>query len=514
MRDFDGLFGRLEYAFVVMKISEERCWDNPFIEELLKAYPAKFGFITASADKFRLQVLLSEVTDDQNPRFVRYGYRLDNEYFYPASSIKLCVAAAIPQKFRALQHSLGGRVTGTTPMSFYPILEDNNVRNLDCPNGRTEMTTVAHEIRKLFLVSDNTAFDRLYALVGHRSLNQAMWSLGLQSTRIFHRFSIHLSSEQNRTCEPLWLDLNGFPAVLPPKKSKLPIPDAVASHGMHVGDAYIAENGKLIKEPMDFSEKNCMNLLDLQNLLVKLVRYDIELEGRPIEIEEGFRAMLKEAMCQYPKDSCNPKFLESEYPDDYCKFFLPGLSHVRPKGSLRVYNKVGRAYGFSVDNAYIFEIETGRCFFLSAVIYTNANGVLNDDIYDYEVADRVMADLAEVVARTLWKIPGNTFASSYYDCVSSSLWTAWESPLFSSVTSVESSQLHHAEDPTHPVDEPSKKVRENDALKVQGSPNSVPLVNLLDRSMEDCVTDSCKLTDHTTTKIDEESVKHLYFIDE
>jgi len=235
------------HSFIAMKISEESCWDNPFIEELLEAHPAKFGFITESADKFRLQVLVSEVTHDQNPRFVRYGYRLDNEYFYPASAIKLSVPAAIPEKFRALQLSLGRRVTCTTPVSFYPILEDNNVRNLHCPNGRTEMTTVAHEIRKLFLVSDNTASDHLYALVGHRSLNQAMWSLGLQSTRVFHRFSIHLSGEQNRTCEPLWLDLNGIPAVLPPKRSKLPIPDAVASHGKHVGDAYIAENGKLVR---------------------------------------------------------------------------------------------------------------------------------------------------------------------------------------------------------------------------------------------------------------------------
>jgi len=66
-----------------MKISVEICSDNPFIEELLKAHPAKFGFITENLDKFRLQVLVSEVNHDQNPRFVRYGYRLDNEYLYP-----------------------------------------------------------------------------------------------------------------------------------------------------------------------------------------------------------------------------------------------------------------------------------------------------------------------------------------------------------------------------------------------------------------------------------------------
>eukprot|EP01018_Ginkgo_biloba_P014894 Gb_40175 [translate_table: standard] len=200
-----------------------------------------------------------------------------------------------------------------------------------------------------FLVSDNIAFNRLYALVGQGALNQTMWSLGLQSTRIFHRLSVELSIEQNKICGPIELDLNGIPVTLPPKKSKLAIPDTAALHGVHVGNAYIAQNGKLIEEPMDFSKKNCMSLLDLQNLLVKLFQNDIEVRfdsvldssiqclifaslqlaalfyksvitGRkPIEIDEDFKTMLKEAMCQYPKDSCNPNYLESEYPDDYSK---------------------------------------------------------------------------------------------------------------------------------------------------------------------------------------------------
>jgi len=35
------------------------------------------------------------------------------------------------------------------------------------------------------------------------------------------------------------------------------------------------------------------------------------------------------------------------------QFFLPGLSRIRPKGALRIYNKIGRAYGFTVDNSYV-----------------------------------------------------------------------------------------------------------------------------------------------------------------
>lgn len=101
------------------------------------------------------------------------------------------------------------------------------------------------------------------------------------------------------------------------------------------------------------------------------------------------RLVLMEAMAQYPSQSANPKYDGSDYPDDYCKvfelsfrdssicyclslelvvnntlitstgafqFFLPGLSRIRPKEALRIYNKIGRAYGFTIDNSYVVYI--------------------------------------------------------------------------------------------------------------------------------------------------------------
>lgn len=36
------------------------------------------------------------------------------------------------------------------------------------------------------------------------------------------------------------------------------------------------------------------------------------------------------------------------------------------------------------------------------VLYTNANGVLNDDKYEYDLGYAVAADVAEAVAKALW----------------------------------------------------------------------------------------------------------------
>ena len=77
-----------------------------------------------------------------------------------------------------------------------------------------------------------------------------------------------------------------------------------------------------------------------------------------------------------------------------------------PKERLRIYNKTGQAYGFSTENAWVVDTETGRGFFLAATLYTNKDGILNDDEYEYEeIALPFMADLGEAVARRLWAQP-------------------------------------------------------------------------------------------------------------
>ena len=64
--------------------------------------------------------------------------------------------------------------------------------------------------------------------------------------------------------------------------------------------------------------------------------------------------------------------------DNSKKYRLLCLEHIK------IFNKVGLAYGFVLDNAYIIDQKHGVEFFLTAVVYGNRNGVLNDNIYDYD----------------------------------------------------------------------------------------------------------------------------------
>ena len=66
------------------------------------------------------------------------------------------------------------------------------------------------------------------------------------------------------------------------------------------------------------------------------------------------------------------------------KFLLCGKEPVKHDAGLRIFNKVGDAYGFLIDAAYIVDFRNKVEFMLTATIYCNSDGIFNDDKYDYD----------------------------------------------------------------------------------------------------------------------------------
>lgn len=62
---------------------------------------------------------------------------------------------------------------------------------------------------------------------------------------------------------------------------------------------------------------------------------------------------------------------------------MDSLHHAMPEG-VRVFNKVGWAYGFLTDASYIVDFKNKVEYMLTATIYVNSDGILNDDKYEYE----------------------------------------------------------------------------------------------------------------------------------
>lgn len=385
--------------------------DDPgMLQELVGGHCEICDRVLADPGRWRVQCLLSEVVDGpprgttgaRLPTLERRGFRMDAEYFYPASSIKTCGVIAALQKMRALREK-GWSIDLDTKLVFYPLFEGETIEDADPSNVETGTITLGQEIRKVCIVSNNESFNHLYEFVGHRQINEAMWNAGLDSVRITHRLSeFRTEEEHRRTPRISVVQEDGTEREIPERTSDL-VPPTPEVAGLLVGEKHMTNDGELLDGPMDFSRKNRISVVDLQNMLVMLAAPEVDLGLTGFGLTAEDRAFVLESMAVYPRQSENPVYAAEEYPDEYAKNYLPGLRKVAPDADFTYYNKTGWAYGFSIDNACIVYKPTGKMFFLTTVMYANPDGVINDSDYAVEeVALPVMAHLGEVVARRVW----------------------------------------------------------------------------------------------------------------
>jgi len=375
--------------------------DDPALVEALRALPAARDVLD-QAEAHRAQVLFATVETDAKgrPVLARRGFRVDAEYFYPASTIKFLAAIAALEDLNE-RRLKDARLTEDTALVFHPLFAGEGIEDADVTHLANGKITLRQEIRKLFLVSDNAAFNRLYEYTGQDGLAQSIERAGLSTARIVHRLSESRSEEENRRAPRIDCTFSATDRVtIPERTSKLKITDSRAP-GVQVGTSYV-EGTRTVAGPMSFARKNSIQLVELQDALAKLVNPDLLLDGEPYAITPAQREFLLAAAAAFPGDSRDPRYPRAEYPDEWGKFLLPGLEKVAPKSAWRIANKIGRAYGFSVENAWVVHLPSERGMFVTATIYTNANGVLNDGKYEYEaVADPFLAAIGEVVGREL-----------------------------------------------------------------------------------------------------------------
>ncbi len=375
--------------------------DDPALVEALRALPAARSVLD-KAEEHRAQVLFATVEADAKgrPILARRGFRVDAEYFYPASAIKFLAAIAALEDLneRRLKEP---RLSEDTALVFHPLFTGEEVEDADVTHLADGKITLRQEIRKLFLVSDNAAFNRLYEFTGQDGLAKSVERAGLTSAHILHRLSEARSEDENRRAPRIDFVFSATDRVtIPERTSKLKITDSRAP-GIQVGTSYV-EGTRTVAGAMSFARKNSIQLVELQDALAKLVKPDLVLDGEPYAITPAQRDFLLATAAEFPGDSHDPRYPKAEYPDTWGKFLLPGLEKVAPKSAWRTVNKIGRAYGFSIENAWVLHVPSGRGMFVATTIYTNADGVLNDGKYEYEaVADPFLTALGEVVGREL-----------------------------------------------------------------------------------------------------------------
>ena len=355
--------------------------NDPFLVELLRSKASPFLLrVLNKPDSFRYQLIYTRIDRDSRnrPHFHNYCLRVNpQEYFNPASTVKMPLAFLALEKINSL-HRYG--ITRDTPMLTDSSYSGQSAAHSDT-SAADSLPSVAQYVRKIFLISDNDAYSRLYEFLGQEWINRRLSQMGRPDIRITRRF-VPMNEDENRHTNQISFVSGGKTLFTqPPAYSTVPFD---FSHKVLMGNGHLDRHDSLIREPMDFTTHNNFPLGDGQQILQSVLFPGSVPKKQQFHLHPDDYAFLYRYMSEYPHESDHPKYDTAEYFDSYTKFFLFKAGRSRIPSYIRVFNKPGWAYGFLTDYAYIADFRNNVEFMLSGTIYVNSDGILNDDKYDYD----------------------------------------------------------------------------------------------------------------------------------
>lgn len=386
------------FLIVALFLLTSACQDSNLVpfEDGMEDFPV-LRQVLKDADKYQVQLIYTQIDRNEhgNPILTDFTKNLDDEhYFYPASTVKLPVSLLALEWLG--EQNIEGLTAGTAMLT-------DSVRPSQLPakadlSSKDSLPSIAHYIKKILLVSDNDAFNRLYELLGADYINNKLKEKGLTHTLISQRLSFSISPEENRYFNPIkFVDRTGKTILEVPERHT--DSDYTVPGRPQLGKAHLA-GGSLVQTPMDFSHKNKFALSDLHGVVQRIVfpRSFPELER--FNLTEEDRKFVLKYMSMLPKESDFPRYDSLEYYDGYSNFFKFGASKKPIPDHFRIFNKTGWSYGYLIDGSYFVDFENKVEFFVSAVVYVNENETLNDNKYEFEeIGKPFFAELGEYLYR-------------------------------------------------------------------------------------------------------------------
>src|SRR5687767_8257986 len=248
--------------------------NDDLIKDLIKQNSPLFDSVLSNIDQNHLQIIYTQIDRKKNgkPEFTDHYFNVnDSSYSYPASTVKLPVAILALQKLNELKiKGLDKNATMITEADHNGQTEVYN--DPSTPDGRP---TIEHYIKKILLVSDNDAFNRLYEFLGQEYINNTLRKMGYEEVQIIHRLELSLTEDENRhtnrvrffaapsAAEGLPKDTsNKLVYEKPLEQSKL----VYAERNTKMGKGFYRRE-EVINEPFDFSKKNRMSLQTLHSIV-------------------------------------------------------------------------------------------------------------------------------------------------------------------------------------------------------------------------------------------------------
>ena len=304
-------------------------------------------------------------------RFVTQDHGLTPRRWFPAASVaKLPMALLMAEAVQAA----GGAADSVLRLDAAPTSGEWGDEPLD--------DTFARGIDRTFAVSENRPFNRWYELLGGEYIHRRLAELSCPHVRLIARLGSSDLQANRRSGGGALLSADG--SVLKRFSAGVAAARRFPFGRVLVGDGWQNDDGTLLPGPHDFSHANFLPLADSLRMLQAFVSPESVPAAQRWKIDGALRARLLRALALRPRESASPVYPEAEYPDGYARWFFVGDGAARYPDGLSVSGKSGMAYGSLSEVAYVVDRDSGAEFMLAASILTNADGIFNDDRYEYD----------------------------------------------------------------------------------------------------------------------------------
>ncbi len=385
-------------TFAACNISSENFGQNDTDTLLYNLLQSSVNTITkgviADPQKYRCQIVYTQINRNSKgiPSFKNYYFNNNPAlYFNPASMVKMPLAFLSLEKLHEMNSTGVNKYTAMQFDSSY----DKQVALKKDTTSENQLPSIAHFIKRAFLISENDPYNRMYQFVGQEAINNKLHQKGYSTARITRQF-MGFTEEQNRHTNGIqFKDEKGrFIYQQLPAYNKETFD---FSQTIKIGKAHWDRNDSLINEPFDFTKHNNITLKDFQQILQSVLFPNSVPPNQRFNISNDDRLFLLQYLSQYPSETTYPKYDSSVFYNSYVKFFFRDSTHKIPP-HIRIFNKVGWAYGFSTDVSYIVDTKNNIDYMLAATIYVNSDEVVNDSKYDYEtIGQPFMYDIGQII---------------------------------------------------------------------------------------------------------------------
>lgn len=355
--------------------------NSPLLDSLLHTN-SRLASVAKQAAKYELQIIYTQINRDAEniPHFIQHDFRLDaRQYFNPASLVKLPTAALALEKLNRL-HQPG--LTRRSPMVTRTAFRCQTAAPYNPAADSDRLNTVGNYIKRMLLVSDNSAYNRLYEFLGQRPLNERLAQLGYPDSRIIRRFA-PCDTNANRHTNPIdFLDSDGKLMYSQPAAFNA-VPFTSPLGHITKGRAYQA-GGRIIPQPYDFTTANYLPLQNVTDILKSLLFPEATPAAQRFNLSPYDYAFLRYYLHRTPHSSGYQLYTSKQFFDAYKKYLYYGRSpQASADSTMRIYNVVGMSHGYLADVAYFTSPSKHIEFMLSAVLYVNQDGIINDGAYEY-----------------------------------------------------------------------------------------------------------------------------------